>query len=85
MPYGIPMIVIHHRIPDKTHAIPLTNPPNMNQQILPNNRIYNYSALYKNKIFLHILCKFHMHIKPQQFLSELRQIIMKNNSLHADI
>ena len=32
---------MHHNAPDKTQAIPLINPPNMNQQIFPNNRM-NY-------------------------------------------
>ena len=38
-PYGIPTIVMHHSTPDKTHARPLIQPPNINQQIFPNNLI----------------------------------------------
>lgn len=38
-PYGIPTTVIHHSTPDKTHAMPLTNPPKINQQIFPNSLI----------------------------------------------
>ena len=40
-PYGIPTTLIHHNTPDRTHAIPLMKPPNRNQQILPNNLIFN--------------------------------------------
>ena len=34
-PTGIPIIVIHHMHPAKTHASPPSNPPNINQRILP--------------------------------------------------
>ena len=44
-PYGIPTIVMHHNAPDKTHAIPLIKPPKINQQILPNSRIYLFPVL----------------------------------------
>ena len=31
---------MHHKAPDNTHAMPLIKPPKMNQQMLPNKRIY---------------------------------------------
>ena len=34
-PTGIPIIVIHHMHPAKIHASPPSNPPNINQRILP--------------------------------------------------
>ena len=34
-PTGIPIIVIHHMHPAKTQAKPPSNPPNINQRILP--------------------------------------------------
>ena len=34
-PTGIPIIVIHHMQPAKIHASPPSNPPNINQRILP--------------------------------------------------
>ena len=34
-PTGIPIIVIHHMQPAKTQAKPPSNPPNINQRILP--------------------------------------------------
>ena len=34
-PTGIPIIVIHHMQPAKTQASPPSNPPNINQRILP--------------------------------------------------
>ena len=34
-PTGIPIIVIHHMHPAKTQARPPSNPPNINQRILP--------------------------------------------------
>ena len=35
LPNGIPTIVIHHMHPAKTQAKPPSNPPNINQRILP--------------------------------------------------
>ena len=35
LPNGIPTIVIHHMDPAKTQAKPPSNPPNINQRILP--------------------------------------------------
>ena len=32
---GIPMIVMHHRQPDNTHASPLKSPPQTNQSMFP--------------------------------------------------
>ena len=57
-PYGIPTTVMHHNAPDKTQAIPLINPPNMNQQILPNNlmRYPSLSRCFRTGKNLH-LCK----------------------------
>ena len=34
-PIGIPMIVMHHRQPDNTHASPLKSPPQTNQSMFP--------------------------------------------------
>ena len=34
-PKGIPIIVTHHMHPAKTHTRPPSNPPNINQRILP--------------------------------------------------
>jgi len=38
-PYGIPIIVIHHKIPESSQPRPLINPPNINHNMFPKNPI----------------------------------------------
>ena len=59
-PYGIPIIVIHHNTPERTHAIPLIKPPNKNQQIFPNNLIVLPSLTVCFHLQTHIFLRFYL-------------------------
>mgnify|MGYP007070296572 CR=1 FL=1 len=62
-PYGIPTTVIHQRAPDRTHAMPLMKPPKINQQILPNNRIFYSLSIPYQQGLLQCSCPFMRQIR----------------------
>lgn len=69
-PYGIPTIVIHHKTPDRIQAIPLKKPPNINQQMLPNNLICLYPP--QNFLFYFFMIFFLLKLSNTLFIMSHR-------------